>query len=72
MPVTSIRIPRADVDAPFAPSMNFFNIRETCTAAVVIPIIEAEIDRGSMSDEIDKWSSNTNSNDGHAGEEIYI
>ena len=51
MPVTSMRTPRADVGAPYAPSMNGFSRRPTCTAAVVIPIIDAEIDRGSMSGE---------------------
>ena len=57
MPVTSIRTLRADVDAPFAPSMKVFSRRETCTAAVVMPIIEAETDRGSISDETRQCSN---------------
>lgn len=59
MPATSVRTPRADADAPFAPSTNVFSRRETCIAAVVIPIIEAEIDRGSMSDETQECSKDT-------------
>ena len=49
IPVTSIRTPRADVGAPYAPSMNGFSRRPTRTAAVVITVIDAETDRGSMS-----------------------
>ena len=63
MPVTSIRTPRADVDAPFAPSMNIFSRRETCIAAVVIPIIDAETDRGSMIHEARECSGYKTLND---------
>ena len=70
MPVTSMRTPRADVDAPFAPSTNVFSRRETCTAAVVIPIIEAETDRGSISNEDRESSNDTSPNDEYVRNDI--
>ena len=63
MPVTSMRTPRADVGAPDIPSMNGFSRPPTCTAAVVIPTIEAEIDSGSMSDETGECNNDANIND---------
>ena len=72
MPVTSIRTPRADADAPFAPSMYVFSSRETWIAAVIIPIIEAEIDRGSMSDENRKCSTDTKSKKEDGRENIRV
>lgn len=70
MPVTSIRTPRADVDAPFAPSINVFSSRDTCIAAVVIPIIEAETDRGSIFGETLLCSKEKDLKDEDAREEI--
>ena len=70
MPVTSMRTLRADVGALIAPSMNGFIRRETCTAAVVIPTIEAETDRGSMSQEIQSTRMMQIRSKEHAKEEI--
>ena len=70
MPVTSMRTPRADAGAPHGPSMNGFSRRPTCTAAVVIPIIDAEIDRGSMSDEIQERSNDAKTNDKEARKRV--
>lgn len=70
MPVTSMRIPRADAGAPHAPSMNGFRRRPTWTAAVVIPIIEAEIDRGSMSDETQECNNDAKTNDEDARKRV--
>ena len=67
MPVTSVRTPRADVDAPSTLSRRFFSRREICTAAVVIPIIEAEIDRGSI---VSSRGNGKNSNDESSREGI--
>ena len=68
MPVTSMSTLRADVGALVAPSMKGFIRRETCTAAVVIPTMEAEIDRGSMSKKIQKYHNDADSNKEHARE----
>ena len=57
-----MRTLRADVGALVAPSMNGFITRETCTAAVVIPTIDADTDRGSMSNETRHYNNDANSN----------
>ena len=48
MPVISIRTPRAEAGASQAPSMKVLSKCDTCATAVMIPTIEAEIDRGSI------------------------